>query len=125
SSLPADWVRRIVPFFPTGGYLGLSGRSLSQQRASQRTKPGEFLALVYERSYLGNVSLDGRLFRRLPVYLFCVDDGGAVLRGSVGLSGNQGGDVGSYAEENGNCVTGLWARLTDRCGRSETRLPQE
>ena len=36
---------------------------------------------------------------RLPIYVFCGDDGGAILRGAVPLSGDQGRDAGTDAAQ--------------------------
>ena len=78
-------------------YLG----SFPQLGAGKRTKPGHFSHWLMNALISAIFPLNGGDFGRLSVRLLCGNDGPAILRGSVCVSGNQRLNVRRNAEGNG------------------------
>jgi hypothetical protein len=64
-----------------------------------RARVWEASRAVHERSHFSHLPADGRFFGRLSLRVFRRDDGGAVLRCAIRLSGNQAPVVGRNAKE--------------------------
>ena len=82
--------------------LGLPVRSFPQFGPGPGPEPGEFLALVHERSHLPDFSADGGIVGCLSLRVLRRDDGVAVLRGAIRLSGDERLVSGRDAEKVGD-----------------------
>jgi sugar porter (SP) family MFS transporter len=80
-----DWFHCVLRVLARCSDLGLFGGSISQRCPGQRPKPGKFLSLDHERTDLDGVPANGSPLRRLSVRIFCLHDGGPVLRCLVDL----------------------------------------
>src|SRR5207245_11197613 len=104
AGVDAHWLYRFLRVFAGRSDLGLSQRSVSQSRARQRPEPRQLFPLDHERADFLDVPAHGGIFRRLPVRLFLRDDGGAILRRALLLSGNEGNFARRNAEKTKNCL---------------------
>src|SRR5262249_10197412 len=83
------WVFCFFFVFAWGRDLGLHRRGFPQSSQGQGAKPRKLLALVHERTDLSDVSAGGSSLRCLSLCVFLDDDGAAVLRSRLLLSGNK------------------------------------
>ena len=107
SGLAAGRLHCVFRFLPGGRHLGLPLGSFPQFGARQGPEPGKLLALVHECRHLAHLSADGGFFGRLSLRILFRDDGGAVFRCAIRLSGDQGPVVGRNAEEAGDQLRAL------------------